>query len=84
MARVVVTVSLVDCARVYFRRLGSCLRSEGEEFFLCRTFVYFSRPFWFCLEQVEEDKVQAAVMPPAPGLMLVVMGSVNILMGFSP
>ena len=83
VARVVVTVSPVDCARVYFRRSGSCLRSEGGEFFLCRTFVYFSRSFWFLLEQVEGDEVQAAVVPPAPGLMRVVMGSVNILMGFS-
>ena len=68
----------------YFRRLGSCMRPEGGEFFLCRTFVYFSRPFWFRLEQVEEDKVQAAIMPPAPGLVLVMMGSIDTLMGFSP
>ena len=36
----------------------------------------------FRLEPVEEDKVQAAVMPPAPGLVFVMMGSVNTSEGF--
>ena len=51
---------------------------RGSLFFLYRTLG----PFWFHLEQVEEDEVQAAIMPPAPGLVLVMMGSVSILMGF--
>ena len=50
---------------------------RGEFVFLYRTLG----PFWFRLEQVEEDEVQAAIMPPAPGLVLVMMGSVSILMG---
>ena len=60
-------------------RLDRCPRLEGGSlFFLYRTLG----PFWFRLEQVEEDEVQAAIMPPAPGLVLVMMGSVSILMGF--
>ena len=51
---------------------------RGEFVFLYRTLG----PFWFRLEQVEEDKGQAAIMPPAPGLVLVMMGSISILMGF--
>ena len=51
---------------------------RGEFVFLYRTLG----PFWFRLEQVEEDEVQAAIILPTPGLVLVMMGSVSILMGF--
>ena len=31
---------------------------------------------------MEEDKVQAAIMPPAPGLVFIMMGSINASEGF--